>query len=139
MTELENPQLVDQRLSAIDAFFESYGPVLAKSGSIVGSYRQHGNRRSGPYYRLTCRDAGRQRSVYLGVEASLVELVGERLAMLQRVIRHDRQIRAARKAVRRQSAAAKLLLDHELAIQGLVRKGSELRGWRTAIGGKTKS
>lgn len=103
---------------------------LSLQGAVVASYRRRGTKRTGPYYLMTCRDQhGRQCSVYLGPESPLVQKARNYLATLQRPLRTQRSLRGARRAVRRQLAAARADLARDLAGSVLYLKGAEIRGW----------
>lgn len=129
---LENRQFVDQRREVIDEFIRRHADALAVQGSVVATYRRRGDRRLGPYFKLTCRSAGRQVAVYVGDEEVLVTYVRERLATLQHFKRERRRSNKIRRVVRRHARANRLAMEAEFAKPGLYRKGHEIRGWRSA-------
>jgi hypothetical protein len=129
---MEIRHFVDQRQLAIERFFAAHGDALARQGSIVATYRRRGNRRLGPYLKLTCRRGERQVAVYLGTDGRFIDTVRERLAQLQSARSERSRISAARRAFRRYARIAQQELDKELGYLGLIRQGHEVRGWRTA-------
>ena len=125
---MEKRSFVDQRRAAVGTFLAAHAASLARQGAIVQTWR--GRRRLGPYFLLTCRDAaGRQRSVYLGPRGPIVDEARHALRRLQSPRRQRREIEGARRALRQELALSRSVLDAELAKIGLMRKGSEIRGW----------
>jgi hypothetical protein len=117
----------------VQEFVTEHRSELARSGSVVASFRRRGLQRCGPYWRLTCRDAqGRQRSAYLGVEGPALEEARRLLAEIQAPRDLRRQLQRAKQAARRSAKSARLQLDEELAAVGLRRQGNKFRGWRQA-------
>ena len=92
-----------------------------------------GTGRYGPYYCLSYRDEGRQRSVYLGREGPLVQEVRERLADLQRPLRQRQAINRLRRQVRAALTVHKARVDAQLRPLGLRLQGFKVRGWRTSL------
>jgi hypothetical protein len=130
---VEKANLVDQRIQRMEQFFQRHAERLPRQGAIVASYRQRGAVRLGPYYRLTCRDAdGRQRALYLGADALLVDQARSRLAEMQRPQRVQRSLRRARRTVRQHLKAALADWDQQLGAQGQYLKGLEIRGRKLA-------
>lgn len=122
------------RREAAISFLERYEHCLREQGSVVATWRERNGRKTGPYHRLTCRDAsGTQRSVYLGSDSNLVGVVQEMLSMLKQRRRESRALARARPVLRRALRASRRELDHHLASVGLVRKGAEVRGWPNYI------
>ncbi|MHB1037654.1 MAG: hypothetical protein ACYC35_24340 [Pirellulales bacterium] len=82
--------------------------LFARQGSVVATWRTRGGRRCGPYYRLAYREAGRQKSLYLGPSASLADQVRGLLAELQQPLRYgrllDRLAAQARASLRQANA-----------------------------------
>jgi hypothetical protein len=119
------------RKDAVLRFIETFRPLLAEQGSVVAGWRHGGGKKSGPYYRLTCRDAGgKQRSAYLGCDSDLVAQIRRILAALQKRRQQARELGRAGPALRRALRASRRDLDEELAVVGLSRIGSEIRGWK---------
>ncbi len=127
---MEKRNSVDQRRLALETFLAAHAASLARQGAIVPTWRRRGRRRLGPYYLLVCRDeAGRQRTVYLGPSGPIVDEARDALRRLQSPRRQRREIEGARRALGRELALSRSVLDAELAKVGLTRKGSEIRGW----------
>ena len=126
--EIHNP--VDQRGGKLPQFLAEHRQQLVYQGAIVGSWRRRGGKTTGPYYRLTCRDAaGRQRSVYLGADSTLVAAARRALRDLQASAVAQRQLAQVRTSLQQGLLRARRQLDDELAALGLRRQGSEVRGW----------
>jgi hypothetical protein len=115
--------------------------LFSRQGSVVASWRRRGTRTYGPYYRLAYRDAGRQKSIYLGCEdaapaarpaPSLVQEVRRRLALLQTPRRRCRVLDRLRRHISAALRIQKIRLNIQLRPLGLHLKGFEVRGWRTA-------
>jgi hypothetical protein len=115
--------------------------LFSRQGSVVASWRRRGTRIYGPYYRLAYRDAGRQKSIYLGCEdaapvartaPSLVEEVRRRLALRQTPRRRCRILDRLRRHISAALRIQKTKLNIQLRPLGLYLKGFEVRGWRTA-------
>ncbi len=92
-----------------------------------------GTVRYGPYYCLSYRNEGRQRSIYLGREGPLVEAVRRTLAGLQQPRRQWRAIERLRRQVGSALRIQKGRLDVQLRAYGLRLQGFEVRGWRTSL------
>ena len=114
----------------IEQFVRAHGAALARQGSVQASYR-HGY---GPYFRLVCRENGRQRTCYIGNDPRKVEAVREMLAKLQRPRVLALLHRQIEQDIRRRLRHAKRQLAADLRTVGLYFKGYEVRGWRTAFG-----
>ena len=104
--------------------------ALARRGAVVASWRWYRGRRLGPYFRLSVRIGGRQRSVYLGANRALAEEIAGELASLQARIRERRKLGRLRAEARKGLTGALRELDVQLARVGLHRKGREIRGHR---------
>jgi hypothetical protein len=82
--------------------------IFARQGSVVATWRTRGCRRCGPYYRVAYREAGRQKSLYLGPSAPLADQVRGLLAELQQPLRYgrllDRLAAQARASLRQANA-----------------------------------
>ncbi len=123
-------QKVAGRFDALAARIEAKRNVLAAAGSIVATWRMYRGRRLGPYYRLSYREHGRQRSIYLGRSPELVERVRGLLAEWQAPGRERKELSHVRavlqKSLRRQKAA----WERDLRAAGLYTRGYTVRGWR---------
>ena len=130
---MEKREFVAQRRIAVARFLFEHEDDLARQGSIIRSYRLHRGRRFGPYFKLVCRRAGRQRSIYLGCDKVFMEEVKQRLEQLQAPGRLRRVLEASCRALRTQARLARRLLNNELAKHGLVTHGHEIRGWKKLV------
>jgi len=111
--------------------------IFSHQGHIVATYRRKAaatlgsEKVYGPYYHLNYRENGRQRAVYLGTAAAVVEAVRKALAQMQQPLAQRRLFNAinsaAREAIRKEKRRIAMLLRPF----GLRLKGIELRGWRT--------
>ena len=124
---------ISSRWARIRALLESRKPLLAKQGAIVASWRTHQGRRLGPYYRLAYREAGRQRSIYLGCAFDLVRRVQAKLADFQQSLRQSQIFSRMHSAARKALRASKERLRQQLAAIGIRLKGFEFRGVRAAF------
>jgi hypothetical protein len=133
--------------------------VFRRQGAVVASWRRRGDKVYGPYYRLSWREDGRQRSVYLGREVELpengshpekgphpnplpkgpkgegttVEDIRRALAGLQRPLRERRAADRLRRMVVKSLRIQKIRLNFQLRPLGLRLRGFEVRGWRTSL------
>ncbi len=104
---------------------------FTRQGSVVAAWRNYGDRRLGPYYRLVWREDGRQRTLYLGRQSPLVDDVRHLLATIQARTRFQREVRKRRARFRREVLRPlKRYLDQTFLVYGggLYLKGYELRG-----------
>ena len=131
-SKLEDAAIVDQKPHRALALVAAHSDLFARQGSVVQSWRHVDGKRYGPYYRLTYREDGRQRAVYLGRAGSLVEEVRQRLAALQRPWRQHRAWTRMRRDLFRSMRQAKAQMDRQLRPLGLRMQGFEVRGWRTS-------
>lgn len=129
---MEIAAFVDQRRTKVEHFIAKHQVPLSRQGAVVATYRQRGERRLGPYYRLTCRVGRRQLAVYLGNDEQLLAEVREHLAEMQHARRLSTQLTVLRRALRREARVARQTLASELVHLGLHRQGNEVRGWRAA-------
>lgn len=101
----ENPRSVDQKVAGrcerIWSQVLALPPLLARQGAVVASWRVWQGRRLGPYFRLAYREAGRQRSIYLGRSEELAGRVRRLLEQLRDPPQQRRQCRQLIAAVRR--------------------------------------
>jgi len=130
--KLETERIVDQQTHPALALIARRAEVFARQGSIVAAWRRRGTRTYGPYYRLSYRENGRQRSVYLGHEGTLVALVRQTLADLQRPLRQHRAVVRLERQVKTALRADKGRLNRHLRLLGLRLQGFEVRGRRTS-------
>ena len=130
---MENTRAVDQTSHRALDLIASNAALFARQGAVVASWRDYRGRKLGPYYRLAYREDGRQRSVYLGCCARLVERVRQALAAVQAPLRQSRVLRRLKTRAKAAFRAAKAELDRRLRPVGLFLKGMEIRGWRTSV------
>jgi len=124
--------LVDQQTHPAPALIARRAELFARQGSIVAAWRRRGSRTYGPYYRLSYREDGRQRSVYLGREGAVVAQLRQELADLQRPWRQYRAVARLERQVETALRAEKGRLNRHLRLLGLRLQGFEVRGWRTS-------
>ena len=130
--KLETERIVDQQTHPALALIARRAELFARQGSIAAAWRRRGSRTYGPYYRLCYREDGRQRSVYLGREGTLVAQVRQTLADLQRPLRQRRAVARLQRQVKTSLRAEKGRLNRHLCRLGLRLQGFEVRGWRTS-------
>lgn len=106
--------------------------IFAQQGSVVPTWRRHGARTYGPYYRLNYRDGGRQYAVYLGPAGSLVEQIRHKLDVLKKPLHRCRAVDRLRRQVSASLRIEKRQAGMLLRRFGLRLQGFEVRGWRTS-------
>ena len=104
--------------------------LFHRQGHVAATWRRRGGKTFGPYYRLSYREDGRQRSLYLGRGGALVDRVREALAALQQALLQSRAIHRLERQIRASLRAEKLHVNALLRPYGLRLKGFEVRGWR---------
>jgi hypothetical protein len=130
--KLETERIVDQQTHPALALIARRRELFARQGSIAAAWRRRGSRTYGPYYRLSYREGGRQRSVYLGREGALVAQLRQTLTDLQRPLRQHRAVARLERQVKTALRADKGRLNRQLRLLGLRMQGFEVRGWRTS-------
>jgi hypothetical protein len=131
---VENPDFVGQKRAEVLGLLAARAPLLARQGSVQGSWRFYHGRRRGPYFRLVWREGGRQESLYLGADRALAEEVRRALAELQAPLREQRALDRLRTLARAALKRHKRDLDRELRRRGAYLKGYEIRGRRRGAG-----
>jgi hypothetical protein len=126
---LENRQVVDQKLVEVLELIKSWPSLFAHQGAVLESWRIHGGKKLGPYYRLAFRQQGRQRSIYLGASNERAGQVRARLAAVQKPAKSKQVLERARARVKVELRKHKRGLDQQLRERGLYLKGYEVRGW----------
>ncbi len=96
--------------------------LFAQQGTVVATWRKYGKSRLGPYFRLTYREGGVQRSIYLGRSEELAQEVGRLLAGLQ----FHRTCRRLRTRLRSSLRLEKTRLRENLHAHGYRMKGFEI-------------
>jgi hypothetical protein len=123
---------VDQnRRDRLFRFLSAHGALLAAQGSVQESYRLYQGRKLGPFFRLSFRQAGKQRSLYIGGDRALAAAIEGQLQTLQAPRSNARQIERCLADCCQSLQAAKQELRRCLEAQGLHLQGNEIRGWRT--------
>jgi hypothetical protein len=105
--------------------------ILATQGVVVASWRKRGGSLTGPYYRVSFRENGIRRSIYLGRDEHLAQSVRRYLATLQQ----PRILLRLRRQIRRSLRLEKHRLEKIINIHGYYMKGFEIRKQNTkAVG-----
>jgi hypothetical protein len=104
--------------------------LFCRQGNVAATYRRRNGKTFGPYYRLSYREDGQQRSIYLGRSGPLVEQVRQTLAAYQQPITQHRLCERLMGQVRASLRVEKLRVRALLCPFGLRLKGFEVRGWR---------
>lgn len=126
------PQPVDQLPHPAIALLSSRPALFRRQGSVAESWRRRGQKTFGPYYRLSYREDGRQKSVYLGRAGKLVAKVRDMLAGLRQSLRQSQAWQRCRWQVLEKVRENKNRLSTLLGSLGLRMQGFEVRGWRTS-------
>ena len=100
---------------------------FAAQGAIIATWRTYRAARLGPYYRLTCRENCRQRSIYLGRDGPIVDQVRTLLYEAQEIRRLKREHRRNREHFRR--TVIEPLENYVRDIFYLYSNGLYLKGW----------
>jgi hypothetical protein len=127
---LENRQVDDQFDHPALKLIAARPDLFCRRGNVAATYRRRNGKTFGPYYRLSYREDGRQRSIYLGRSGPLVEQVRRALAAHQRPITQHRLCERLMRQMRASLQVEKLRVRTLLRPFGLRLKGSEVRGWR---------
>jgi hypothetical protein len=127
---LEKSDIDAHRTEAVLQWLAENAETFRRQGFVVADWRGRGERRRGPFYCLRYREAGRQRSLYLGRDAELAAAVRRRLEELQAPLRREREDAREWAQQRATSRAFSKVWDRELKRIGLRLQGSEVRGWR---------
>jgi hypothetical protein len=124
-------QSVDQKSHDLLRFLAEHSDLFAVQGSVQESYRWYQGRQLGPFFRLSFRQAGKQRSRYLGRDPALAAQIESRLQELQAPLVTARQIERSLAEHRRQLKLAKVEFRRHVEAHQLRLQGNEVRGWRT--------
>jgi hypothetical protein len=127
---LENRPVDDQLDHPALTLIAARPELFCRQGNIAATYRRRNGKTFGPYYRLSYREDGRQRSIYLGRSGPLVEQVRRTLAAHQQPITQHRLCERLMGQVRASLRVEKLRVRALLCPFGLRLKGFEVRGWR---------
>jgi hypothetical protein len=124
---LENPafgaQNMPANLNRITTQLRDASALLANQGTVVATWRKSGGSLTGPYYKVSFRENGARRSIYLGRDEHLAAAVRHYLAELQ----HPRILRRLRRQIRRSLRQEKDRLNEILNAHGYYIKGFEIR------------
>jgi hypothetical protein len=130
---LENLKSVDQKAEAklqpVREFILAHRDALLRQGAVVASYRMYRGHRLGPFFSLRYREAGQQRSVYLGRSLALADQVRDLLATLRKDFKEWQKLARLTRQARAHVRTCKKLWRNDLAAMGLRLKGCEVRGW----------
>ena len=124
---MENRRSVDQKLADALELLLAHPEIFTRQGTVVASWRSYRGRRLGPYYRLTYRQEGRQRSVYLGNCSELASQLRDTLTEMQQPLATHRAYRRHRAQVAAGLRQAKKVLNAQLRAYGMQLKGYEIR------------
>jgi hypothetical protein len=105
---------------------------FARQGSVSVTWRRRMGKTFGPYYRLSYREKGRQRAVYLGREGPVVQRVRQMLDALHAPLRQRGVWKRFEHTARLHLRAIRAQVTTLLRPLGLRLKGAEVRGWRTS-------
>lgn len=123
-------RVVDQKRNDLIHFVAEHGALFAAQGSVQESYRLYQGRKLGPFFRLSFREAGKQRSLYIGRDRALAAEINGQLQKLQEPLARARQVDRWLAQCRRSLKLAKLEFRRRLQTHGLRLQGNEIRGWR---------
>jgi hypothetical protein len=117
------PQKYLAKLEKIKSQLLAASELLADHGCVIATWRNYGNMRMGPYYRVRYYDNGARRSIYLGRSEELAQVVRNLLIKLQ----YARSTRRLRTKIRKSLRLEKLRLQNYLKSYGYYLKGFEFR------------
>jgi hypothetical protein len=126
-------QQTDDRFERVRAQLLAHPALFAAGGSVSVTWRNRGARRFGPYFRVSYRESGRQRSIYLGPSEELAQRVRQLLADMQQRRRLRRQSARFQAEIRASLRRHKARFKEELAHWGIRLKGWEFRGARKGL------
>lgn len=127
---MENCKVDDQLPHPALRLIAARPDLFCRQGHVAASYRCRNGKRFGPYYRLSYREEGRQRSIYLGPAGELVERVRQALTTRQRPVTQYRLFDRMAEQIRSSLRIQRLRVGALLRPFGLRLKGAEVRGWR---------
>jgi hypothetical protein len=127
---LENRRVADQLPHPALQRIAARPDLFSRQGYVAPTYRCREGKTFGPYYCLTYREDGRQRSIYLGRPGTLVEAVRQALDACQQSRAQRRLLTRIERQVRASLRLQKFRLGALLRPFGLRLKGYEVRGWR---------
>jgi hypothetical protein len=121
---------VDQKRRELFRFLAEHSALFAGQGSIQASYRVYRGRKLGPFFRLSFREGGKQRSQYIGCDRNLAAEIEKQLQKLQEPLLRAREVERWLGHCRQNLKVAKLEFRRRLEKHGLRLQGNEVRGWR---------
>ena len=134
---MEKSDLDDQKIAArldrVEAQLSAHPALFATQGAVLATWRTYRGRRLGPYFRVSWRERGRQRSIYLGRSEELASRVRRLLDDRHRPRREKRRFERLKAQVRASLRRCKARLKEELAMIGIHLKGFEFRGAARAL------
>jgi hypothetical protein len=128
--KLENREGADQLDHPALRLMAARADIFSRQGRVDTTWRRREGKTFGPYYRLSYREGGRQRSLYLGGAGALVERVRRALRAAQRPVAEHRTLDRLRRQIRVSLRTTKHRVAALLRPLGLRLKGFEVRGWR---------
>lgn len=127
---MENLKIVDQKPCSAREAILAHPELFAAQGTVVAGWRHYRGRSLGPFYRLVFREAGHQKSIYIGKSNEQADQIRTLLTDLRRPNQARRAERKLRAELRTGLRRAKLAWELELQRFGLYAQGYEIRGWR---------
>jgi hypothetical protein len=121
---------VDQKREILLRFLAERAGLFAAQGSVQESYRLYQGRKLGPFFRLSFREAGKQRSWYIGRDPAFAAEIERELQKLQAPRLFVRQVQRCLAHCRRDLRVARQEWRRRLEKYGLRLQGNEVRGWR---------
>jgi len=122
---------VDQKRQALTNYLREHADNFARQGSVRATWRMHQGKKLGPFYLLVHREAGRQRTLYIGADRALADEVQQQLAELQAPLRSERAFDRQLARLHQDFQEQKHVFARHLQQYGLRLKGTEVRGWRS--------
>jgi hypothetical protein len=134
---MEKTAFDDQKIAArferVRAQVLAHPALFANQGFVAATWRTYRGRRLGPYFRVSYRESGRQRSIYLGRSEELADRVRRLLADVQRRRRKRRLFAKLEAEVRASLRRHKARFKEYLAQWDIRLKGWEFRGARQGL------
>jgi len=129
---------VDQKRQALTKFLADHADILSRQGSVRATWRAYQGKRLGPFFLLVYREAGRQRSLYIGADPALAEEARRKLADMQAPLRAEREFDRHLAQLHQDFQEQKHVFARHLQQFGLYLKGTQVRGWRSCRRGPNR-